>query len=111
MKQQRNRFLVKRKGRIVSPLFLLFFFFSIFLTTSCNKDLDTSPIKASEEATFNYINSEQDLYDGILQLGQKLENPYSVENMRKAYKELVGKGILKSSSEVKIDVSHLYVRF
>ena len=93
-----------------SPFFLLFFFF-VLVIISCNKDVDTSPKELSEEAPSNGVHSEQNLYDGLIQLGQKLENPYSVENMRKAYKELVDKGLLKSSTEIKIDVSHLYVRF
>lgn len=41
-------------------------------------------------------------------LGKQLENPYTVENMRKAYKNI--KGSLKNSTTIDIETTHLYVR-
>lgn len=45
----------------------------------------------------------------MIKLGQKLENPYSVDNMRKAYDNLKKQGLLKSSYEIK--ATHIYFRF
>jgi len=51
--------------------------------------------------------------EGMIKLGKKLENPYTVENMRKAYQNLSGNPQLESEniSESEIEVTHLYVRF
>lgn len=73
--------------------------------SSCQKDdILTEPITELEESQFQ---------EGMIQLGEKLENPYTVENMRKAYKNLTVNSNLKSSSinESDIDISHYYVRF
>jgi hypothetical protein len=48
-------------------------------------------------------------HEGIIKLGKKLINPYSVENMQKAYQNLKNNGSLKS--EIKIKTTHYYVRF
>jgi hypothetical protein len=42
-------------------------------------------------------------------LGEKLENPYSVENMKAAYEKLQADNVLKSG--LQIEATHLYVRF
>ncbi|MCH7403294.1 hypothetical protein ACFOUP_08400 [Belliella kenyensis] len=53
-------------------------------------------------------------------LGKKLENPYSVKNMRKAYASLLAKnsgltnkntGLNKNAAELEIDVTDFYVKF
>lgn len=47
-------------------------------------------------------------------LGKQLENPYSVENMKRALYELKSSNTLKSSSldeDFEIETTHLYVRF
>ncbi len=47
-------------------------------------------------------------------LGKQLENPYSVENMKRALSELKSSNTLKSSSldeDFEIETTHLYVRF
>jgi hypothetical protein len=51
--------------------------------------------------------------EGNIQLGAKIENPYSLTNMRKAYLELASSGSLKSASTDTsvIQPTHLYVRF
>jgi hypothetical protein len=50
---------------------------------------------------------------GKIVLGQQIENPYSIENMKKAYESLRSQGQLKSASitEDVIEPTHLYVRF
>lgn len=73
--------------------------------SGCQKDdILTEPITETEESQFQ---------EGMIQLGKKLENPYTVENMRKAYQNLSGNSKLKSANinESEIDVTHLYVRF
>lgn len=72
--------------------------------SGCQKDdIVTEPITETEESQFQ---------EGMIQLGKKLENPYTVENMRKAYQNL-SDNQLKSANvnESYIDVTHLYVRF
>lgn len=49
----------------------------------------------------------------MIQLSKKLENPYTVANMIRAYENLTDNGQLKSSSVKKSDIkiTHYYVRF
>ncbi len=47
--------------------------------------------------------------NGMTVLGQKLENPYSVENMEKAYLNLKSSGY--ETPGVQIETTHLYLRF
>lgn len=47
--------------------------------------------------------------DGQMILGEKLKNPYSVENMQIAYSNLLAEDKLKSG--IKIEATHYYVRF
>ena len=51
--------------------------------------------------------------DGMVQLGKKLENPYSLKNMRKALKELKQAGFKSSVNMAEQDLqpTHLYVKF
>lgn len=51
--------------------------------------------------------------EGMMELGKQLENPYSVENMRKALNNLKKKGVSAKSSgdEIEITTTHLYVKF
>lgn len=51
--------------------------------------------------------------EGMMKLGKQLENPYSVENMRKALNNLKKKGVSAKSSgdEIEITTTHLYVKF
>ncbi len=73
--------------------------------SGCQKDdIVTEPMTEPVESQFQ---------EGMIQLGKKLENPYTVENMRKAYQTLSVNSQLKSATvtESEIDVTHLYVRF
>ncbi len=55
--------------------------------------------------------NKQDLsyYEGQMILGKRLDNPYSIENMQKAYQNLQAENKLKSA--VSIETTHFYVRF
>jgi len=73
--------------------------------SGCEKDnINDEPITEPKESQF---------YEGMIQLGKKLENPYTVENMRKAYNNIKDDSQLKSANitESDIEVTHLYVRF
>jgi hypothetical protein len=85
--------------------------FLMLLTTSCEKEQLTAPNDVTEAPIIEQGVSDTALNEGMIQLGKKLENPYSVENMRKAYQELISSGVLKSSPIVTIETTHLYVRF
>jgi hypothetical protein len=79
---------------------------ALLITISgCQKDdILTEPITVPEESQFQ---------EGMIHLGKKLENPYTVENMLKAYNNLKGDSQLKSTNDTEsdIEVTHLYVRF
>jgi len=70
---------------------------------ACQQHEKMEPITASE-----LTNSAT----GIITLGEKLENPYSVKNMRSAYKNLQGNAQQKiAANQADITVTHYYVRF
>jgi hypothetical protein len=73
------------------------------LIASCNND----PISTEETSSVR----EKDYY---LKLGEKLENPYSVKNMRRALDSVKAKMTIsktaKSTSDFDIETSHLYVK-
>jgi len=78
--------------------------FALLVFSSCQK----------EEMLDNPLNSDiQTDSDGEIVLGNKIENPYSIENMKKAYKSLQSQRQLKSAliDEEVIEPTHLYVRF
>lgn len=85
--------------------FFIFIGLSVFLLISCEKPLSDDTIKNDIE---NII-----LSDGPMVLGKKLDNPYSVENVKKALNILIDDNQLKSASidENEICTTHLYVRF
>ncbi|AWW30394.1 hypothetical protein DN752_09820 [Echinicola strongylocentroti] len=47
----------------------------------------------------------------MIQLGEQLENPYSVTNMQKAYQSLRAANPNSKLEDVTIDASHIYIRF
>lgn len=70
---------------------------------SCQKD-DEIISQAAEQAPT----------EGLIKLGKKLENPYSVENMQKALDNLKNSNLSAKSSSVdniEITTTHLYLRF
>ena len=71
---------------------------------SCQKDDEVIP----------QVVEQQKPTEGLIKLGKKLENPYSVENMQKALDNLKKTNIsAKSSSvnEIEITTTHLYLRY
>jgi hypothetical protein len=88
------------KKNISYFLFVVIFSGSLFLG-SCERD-DTM----SQTELNNEFASES---DGLIVLGKKLENPYTVENMQKAYDNLSKENKLKSTFQ--IETTDLYVRF
>ncbi|MCP4456448.1 MAG: hypothetical protein GY816_00230, partial [Cytophagales bacterium] len=69
------------------------------LVFSC-QPLDVDPLPA-------YL-SEADM-EGMIKLGKKLENPYTVENMQKAWENLKAAG--RVDTDIDITTSHLYLKF
>jgi hypothetical protein len=55
------------------------------------------------------LSSEFENNNGMTVLGEKLDNPYSVENMEKAYINLKSSGY--ETPGVQIETTHLYIRF
>ena len=74
---------------------------------SCQKDELTTNLENQTE-----INSDLEP-KGMMVLGKQLENPYSVENMKKAYESLKSSGTLKSvtTDTFKVVTNTLYIRF
>ena len=56
-----------------------------------------------------HIDQSKTEIEGLIVLGEQLENPYSVENMKLAYEALRGTNTLKATLD--IEATHLYVRF
>jgi hypothetical protein len=82
----------------------------VSITFSCQKNEidkeDNIEVKIQKVNAYEPIN-------GMTVLGRKLENPYSVENMKKAYQNIINRNSLKSGSisDDSITTTHLYVRF
>ena len=66
-----------------------------------------------EILTLNEENTNQTQIEGMIKLGKKLENPYSVENMQRALNNLkkVNINAKTTTSRLNIETTHLYVRF
>jgi hypothetical protein len=101
-------FLTEKNERMRNLTLLLIGALAIFLATSSCKNDEQLP--TAIEANHLLKGSQ---HEGTIKLGKKLENPYSVKNMKKAYEKLKKDGGLKSSliHEDSIITSHLYVRF
>ena len=69
---------------------------------SCQKE-EPSPIESAQ------VENEQINMSGMTQLGKKLENPYSVTNMKRAWESLNKSS--KVSKNGNIETTHLYVKF
>ncbi len=80
----------------------LIYIFAIvaFALTSCEKNEE---VKQTDN--LNIYNLSQ-IPKGMMKLGEKMENPYSVSNMKKAYSNLSMQKIASN-----ISATHLYVRF
>lgn len=80
--------------------------FFIFLIWSCQPEKDISPV----DPAYSIADEEE---KGMIKIGRKLENPYSVENMLKAYKNLRDSKENGKISDKSIDIAatHLYIKF
>jgi len=75
------------------------------ITWSCQKEEDFFP------QNDNFL-SENEM-QGMTKLGRQLENPYSVDNMRKAYENLKSSNANGriSGDELEISTTHFYIKF
>jgi len=86
-----------------SAFFLLFFVFVI--VTSCQKE---DEILTNEK--IDIMNNYAD--EGMIQLGKKLKNPYSVQNMEKAWENLKNNSNSRVlGDELDIRTTHFYIRY
>lgn len=79
-----------------------FILVTLFILIGCQKDLDYPRIESKGNPQ---ITSTQ------LQLGKKLDNPYSVTNMRKAYEALNLETKSLCNDESIINTTHYYIKF
>lgn len=72
---------------------------------SCQKD--------DEILLSNEENTNQTQTQGMMKLGKKLENPYSVENMQRALNNLKKSNVnaKTTTSRLNVETTHLYVKF
>lgn len=79
--------------------------------SACQKEDEM--VDSSQKPSLNLESENSILAQGMTVLGKKLENPYSLENMRKALSLLESTGQLKSVSLDSSDIqpTDLYVRF
>lgn len=81
---------------------------SALLFVSCEKQDNIVPIGGNDEI------SEVNVPEGSrIVLGKQLENPYSVENMKRALKNLQESNVggITAGSDLEIETTNLYVRF
>ncbi|MCZ8216335.1 MAG: hypothetical protein O9262_08865, partial [Cyclobacteriaceae bacterium] len=74
----------------------------LIVVVSCQKNEES--LKTSR-----YLTDKE--MEGMIKLGKKLDNPYSVENMQKAWKNLQATNSNARTSDVEITTTHYYLRF
>lgn len=81
------------------------------ITYSCQRDND--PIHLQNSSILHRAQEDPEKPDRIIIPGKKLENPYSIQNMRKAYLNLQSKNTsnLTPKGEADIQTTDYYVRF
>jgi hypothetical protein len=81
----------------------------VFITVfyACGKEKDNPVPDSSSNHEAGYEMSK----DGFIVLGKKLENPYSLENMEKAFAMLKEKGMITFHGQSPVRHTHSYVRF
>jgi hypothetical protein len=75
------------------------------IALSCQQD---EGLKPQNQENQNLINGSA--MEGMIKLGKKLENPYSVENMKKAWENITSNARI-NGDELEIKTTHLYIRF
>ena len=85
----------------------------IGLLGACKKDSFDEKLLNSENDKINhqaFIFGNNQLANGLMELGRKLENPYSVSNMKLAYEELTS-NFPDSVKLLNIRATHRYIKF
>jgi hypothetical protein len=84
--------------------FLILLVFCQVIISSCKRD--------GEQVTPTNQSSKQEYPAERIILGKKLENPYTVNNMQQAYKNIIsGENNKTISEDIPVRVTHLYLRF
>jgi len=96
----------------MKKIVLSIFFIGIATFTSCSDDPISQNDASSETSNYSSRLNENDKPDVHTQiiLGEKLENPYSVENMQKAfdyYNSVVSNSPFK---EKRVNPTHYYIK-
>lgn len=92
---------------------LLYLFLIILLISSCQKDEIPPTPEVVPEADFSFV----DILHKPMVLGKKLENPYSVENMNRAWKNLTKTNVIQQYSldvedeALILEPTHRYIKF
>ena len=89
---------IRKTSMFMKKIFYLIALVAITLT-SCDKN----------ETNLNNIAINESKTGQLIKKVKKLENPYSVSNMKKAYSALQQEGLMKTA--LNIEATHLYVRF
>lgn len=83
----------------------------LFIFTGCKKEfVSESPVVSIQE---NSPQEAKNYQEGEIVLGKQLENPYTIENMKKAYDKLNARnsnGKLSAETQ-EIKTTHLYIRW
>ncbi|MFN8436298.1 MAG: hypothetical protein U0V72_01570 [Cytophagales bacterium] len=87
-----------------SSIYLILFMVWI---VSCKNKYKVEPESSASKGGTEVYNPNA---DNVIQLGKKIDNPYALKNMRKAYSSLARQESLDSTASP-VHVSHYYVRF
>ncbi|ADV50721.1 hypothetical protein Celal_3457 [Cellulophaga algicola DSM 14237] len=87
--------------KTLKSISILTLFFGLLL--SCEKE-EAESFQINEAIDNNIASAST-----VTELGSKMENPYSVSSMKKAWENLEGKGIASKNGAIK--ATHLYVKF
>ena len=87
--------------------FLLLLLAVVMITSSCQKESDVLPI----EKTINQV--EKNKTEGLMKIGKQLQNPYSVDNMKKALASVETKDASGrfATENLEIVATHRYIKF
>ena len=85
---------------------------ALFLFVACNKDLlsDKESLSINKQQGVTSDGNTGSVPEGMTQLGRQLKNPYSVENMREAFK-LIQPLLDENDQKPNVRVTHYYVKF
>ena len=84
---------------------------ALMIAAACSEPLDEAAEEATPQNEETPAAQASIVTDGETVLGRELENPYSLEYMRKALAELKKNNLSKSNLNIDISANYLYVRF